>query len=80
MFDRHNEASASWPEDIRNDVIEECRNHGGVLHVYVDQTSDEGHVYVKCTSIASATATVNALHGRWFAGKCYRFVILIFSV
>ena len=69
MFDRHHEASASWPEDIRNDVIEECRNHGGVLHVYVDQTSDEGHVYVKCTSIASATATVNALHGRWFAGK-----------
>lgn len=69
MFDRHHEASASWPEDIRNDVIEECRNHGGVLHVYVDQTSDEGHVYVKCTSIASATATVNALHGRWFAGR-----------
>lgn len=26
-------------------------------------------MYVKCPSIAAAIAAVNALHGRWFAGK-----------
>lgn len=69
MFDPKTESNPTWADEIKNDVIEECRNHGGVLHVYVDQTADEGHVYVKCTSISSASATVNALHGRWFAGK-----------
>uniref|UniRef100_A0A2K6TEK3 RNA binding motif protein 39 n=1 Tax=Saimiri boliviensis boliviensis TaxID=39432 RepID=A0A2K6TEK3_SAIBB len=29
----------------------------------------QGNVYVKCPSIAAAIAAVNALHGRWFAGK-----------
>lgn len=28
----------------------------------------QGNVYVKCPSIPAAMATVNALHGRWFAG------------
>lgn len=69
MFDPSSETNPEWPSEIKNDVIEECRKHGGVLHVYVDQSSQEGHVYVKCASISSATATVNALHGRWFAGR-----------
>lgn len=69
MFDPKSESNPSWPDEIKNDVIEECRNHGGVLHVYLDQNSEEGHVYVKCTSISSASSTVNALHGRWFAGR-----------
>ncbi|KAL3185110.1 hypothetical protein MRX96_030990 [Rhipicephalus microplus] len=33
------------------------------------RASPEGHVYVKCPTIASAVASVNALHGRWFAGR-----------
>lgn len=55
--------------EIRDDVIEECNKHGGVLHVYVDKASPQGNVYVKCPSIATAVAAVNSLHGRWFAGK-----------
>ena len=55
--------------EIRDDVIEECNKHGGVLHIYVDKASAQGNVYVKCPSIASAVASVSALHGRWFAGK-----------
>lgn len=68
MFDPRTEANPNWPEEIKNDVIEECRKHGGIVHIYVDPTSNEGHVYVKCASISSAAASVNALHGRWFAG------------
>ncbi|KAH7948618.1 hypothetical protein HPB51_028453 [Rhipicephalus microplus] len=67
MFDPLTETNPSWDEEIRRDVIEECRKHGGALHVYVDRASPEGHVYVKCPTIASAVASVNALHGRWFA-------------
>ena len=47
----------------------ECRKHGAVVHVFVDRQSAQGNVYVKCASIATAVASVTALHGRWFAGE-----------
>jgi len=69
MFDPATETQPQWDWEIRDDVIEECNKHGGVLHIYVDPRSPQGYVYVKCPSIAAAVASVNALHGRWFAGK-----------
>lgn len=59
-------------QEIRDDVIEECNKHGGVLHIYVDPRSPQGYVYVKCPSISAAVASVNALHGRWFAGLKFK--------
>lgn len=69
MFDPATETSPNWEEEIQDDVIDECNKHGGVLHVYVDVASPDGKVYVKCPSIATAVLAVNALHGRWFAGR-----------
>lgn len=69
MFSPSNEAPPGWEQDILHDVIEECNKHGGVVHIYVDQNSAEGNVYVKCPTIPAAMAAVNALHGRFFAGK-----------
>ncbi|GLG96586.1 Heterogeneous nuclear ribonucleoprotein A1, A2/B1 homolog [Gryllus bimaculatus] len=69
MFDPTAETNPNWDIEIRDDVIEECNKHGGVLHVYVDKASQQGNVYVKCPSIATAVAAVNSLHGRWFAGR-----------
>lgn len=69
MFDPVTETSMTWDREIMDDVIEECNKHGGVLHIYVDKASPTGNVYVKCPSIAAAAASVNALHGRYFAGK-----------
>ncbi|CAG9771168.1 unnamed protein product [Ceutorhynchus assimilis] len=69
MFDPATESNPIWDIEIRDDVIEECNKHGGVLHVYVDKGSPQGNVYVKCPSIATAVASVNSLHGRWFAGR-----------
>lgn len=69
MFEPATESNPTWDIEIRDDVIEECNKHGGVLHVYVDQGSPQGNVYVKCPSIATAVASVNSLHGRWFAGR-----------
>ncbi|NXD63657.1 RBM39 protein, partial [Eolophus roseicapillus] len=69
MFNPQTEEEAGWDTEIKDDVIEECNKHGGVIHIYVDKNSAQGNVYVKCPSIAAAIAAVNALHGRWFAGK-----------
>ncbi|KAG8179491.1 hypothetical protein JTE90_027203 [Oedothorax gibbosus] len=69
MFDPTKESAPNWEEDIKNDVVDECRNHGGALHVYVDKNSAEGNVYVKCPNLTVAAASVTALHGRYFAGR-----------
>lgn len=69
MFDPGIESKLNWDQEIRDDVIEECSKHGGVLHLYVDKASPQGNVYVKCPTIAAAVASVNSLHGRFFGGK-----------
>ncbi|KAM8863248.1 RNA-binding protein 39-like isoform 2-T2 [Spinachia spinachia] len=69
LFNPQAENDLTWAVEIQDDVIEECNKHGGIVHIYVDKNSAQGNVYVKCPSIPAAMATVNALHGRWFAGK-----------
>ncbi|XP_029911434.1 RNA-binding protein 39-like isoform X2 [Myripristis murdjan] len=69
LFNPQSENDPGWDSEIQDDVIEECNKHGGIVHIYVDKNSAQGNVYVKCPSIPAAMATVNALHGRWFAGK-----------
>lgn len=69
MFDPRTETNPAWDSEIRDDVIDECSKHGGVLHIFVDKASPTGNVYVKCPSITTAVLAVNALHGRWFAGR-----------
>ncbi|XP_074500113.1 RNA-binding protein 39b isoform X2 [Sebastes fasciatus] len=69
LFNPQSENDPTWAIEIQDDVIEECNKHGGIVHIYVDKNSAQGNVYVKCPSIPAAMATVNALHGRWFAGK-----------
>jgi len=70
MFNPAAEAgNPTWVQEIRDEVIEECNKYGGVVHIYVDEKSPDGNVYVKCSTIASAINTVNALHGRFFSGR-----------
>lgn len=68
MFDPASETEDGWDLDIREDVQEECSNHGAVLHVHVDKNS-LGHVYLKMDSVDAATKVANTLNGRFFAGK-----------
>ena len=77
MFDPATEISPNWDFEIRDDVIDECTRHGSVLHIYVDKMAPQGNVYVKCVSANAAVASVNSLHGRWFAGKVqsYNYVV-----
>ena len=55
MFDPVTEArqNPKWVQEIKDEVIEECNKYGGVVHIYVDEKSTDGNVYVKCSSIAS---------------------------
>ena len=69
MFDPARENEPGWADDVRDDVVEECSKNGGALHVYVDQASAQGNVYVKCPTVEVAYKSVNTLHGRWFSGK-----------
>ncbi|XP_043913918.1 RNA-binding protein 39-like isoform X2 [Protopterus annectens] len=69
MFNPQTDTDPNLEVEITEDVVEECNKHGGVVHVFVDRNSPTGNVYVKCPTIAAAMAAVNALHGRWFAGK-----------
>lgn len=69
MFDPSTETNVNWHLEVRDDVIEECNNYGGVCHIVVDKASPTGNVYVKCPTVQTAVAAVNALHGRYFAGK-----------
>lgn len=69
MFDPAGESEQGWDQEIRDDVIEECNKYGGVLHIFVDKVAPQGNVYVKCPTVSTAVSAVNALHGRWFAGK-----------
>ncbi|BFZ19551.1 hypothetical protein BsWGS_22590 [Bradybaena similaris] len=69
MFEPATETRPHWDQEVRDDVIDECNKHGGVLHIYVDKNSPQGNVYVKCPSISAAVASVSALHGRFYAGR-----------
>lgn len=54
MFNPAAEAgNPNWVQEIRDEVIEECNKYGGVVHLYVDEKSPDGNVYVKCATIAS---------------------------
>ena len=69
MFNPAAESNSDWDLEIRDDVIEECNKYGGIHHIYVDKTSPQGNIYAKCPNVQTAVSAVNALHGRWFAGK-----------
>uniref|UniRef100_A0A672ZGT6 RNA binding motif protein 39a n=1 Tax=Sphaeramia orbicularis TaxID=375764 RepID=A0A672ZGT6_9TELE len=68
MFQPTGNNIPGWEVDIQHDVIEECNKHGRIM-LSVSSASCQGNVYVKCPSIPAAMAAVNALHGRYFAGK-----------
>lgn len=38
MFNPQTE-EVGWDTEIKDDVIEECNKHGGVIHIYVDKNS-----------------------------------------
>lgn len=69
MFDPKGETDPYWAEEIRSDVIGECSQFGGVVHIHIDKGDPNGCVFLKAASTTVAQACVNSLQGRWFSGK-----------
>lgn len=63
------ETGQYWSEEIRSDVIGECLQFGGVVHIHIDKDDPNGYVYLKASTAPIAAACVNSLQGRWFSGK-----------
>lgn len=69
MFDPQTETGDHWDEEIREDVLEECSKHGQVEHIKVDKIRPGGMVFVRFSTILSASKSANSLNGRFFAGR-----------
>lgn len=41
----YSEEEAGWDTEIKDDVIEECNKHGGVIHIYVDKNSAQVRLF-----------------------------------
>lgn len=69
MFTLEEETDPNWDQEIKEDVMEECRKFGAIVHCYVDTKTTGGNVYLKFASVQSSVEAANNLNGRWFAGK-----------
>lgn len=69
MFDPATETELNWDQDVRDDVMDECRRFGTVENIYVEKNKPGGFVYVKFTDVAAAVKAGQSLNGRYFAGK-----------
>lgn len=54
----YRENDPGWDLEIKDDVIEECRKHGGIVHIYVDKNSSEVSDYLYTVTFAT---TFNAV-------------------
>eukprot|EP01117_Protostelium_nocturnum_P014094 TRINITY_DN5321_c0_g2_i1.p2 TRINITY_DN5321_c0_g2~~TRINITY_DN5321_c0_g2_i1.p2 ORF type:complete len:184 (-),score=82.78 TRINITY_DN5321_c0_g2_i1:153-704(-) len=68
MFDPAEESGEHWDDEIKEDVRSECSKYGSIIHIHVEKES-QGHVYIKFGSVPAAQNAINALNGRYFAGK-----------
>lgn len=74
MFDNDTpHEDGDWKLRIRNAILEKTsqtynRPHG-IVHIEIEENSNEGLVYLKCNSIQAATDAFNALHGWWCQKK-----------
>ncbi|KAJ3075103.1 hypothetical protein HDU98_009171 [Podochytrium sp. JEL0797] len=68
MFDPSQETEPNWDTEIRDDVKDECSKYGKIVHIAVDKNS-QGFIYLKFDAIPFAQLAINALNGRFFAGK-----------
>ena len=75
MFYR--ETDPYWSEEIRSDVIGECSQLGGVVHIHIDKEDPNGCVYLKAVNSSIANACVNSLQGRWFSGLVSVLTLLL---
>lgn len=68
MFSDEDKSEPEWAKELEEDVKEEAEKSGPVVHIHVEQDSP-GEIYLKFDTVQSATNAVQALGGRFFAGR-----------
>ncbi|KAG0264635.1 hypothetical protein DFQ27_001087 [Actinomortierella ambigua] len=68
MFSDEDKTDANWAPELAEDIKDEAQKSGQVVHIQIEEET-QGDVFLKFDSIASASAAVQALGGRFFAGK-----------
>jgi len=70
MHEGSEEKADAWVKQVENAVLEKCSKvDARILHLYVDKTSKEGCVYVKCDSLESAGKAFRSMYGNWFDSR-----------
>ena len=57
-----------WDRDIEDDVADESKKYGELVHIFVDKHS-AGHVYMMFKETEQGQKAVTDLHGRYFARR-----------
>lgn len=60
---------ASFFQELKEDVEEECGRHGKIMNVFIDKRGPGGNVYAKCANVEDAKRCVGVMHGRYFSGR-----------
>jgi len=66
MFDRDEEEDEGWPEEIKEEFIDECGKYGKILSVLVMSNDPGGKIYATFETVDGAKACAEALAGRFF--------------
>lgn len=66
MFDKDEEDEEGWPDDIKEEFIEECSKHGKILSVLVMSNDPGGKIYATFQTVDGARACAESLAGRFF--------------
>ena len=66
MFDKDEEDEEGWPDDIKEEFIEECSKHGKILSVLVMSNDSGGKIYATFEAVDGARACAESLAGRFF--------------
>ncbi|XP_076310048.1 inner nuclear membrane protein Man1-like [Tachypleus tridentatus] len=69
MFDPEVEYGDDWHVRIEDAILEKCEGNSGIVHMYVDKSSKEGCVFLKCNTLQTVREAYSSLHGWWFDGK-----------
>jgi len=70
MHEGSEEKGVAWEKRVENAILEKCSEVGAeILHLYVDKSSKEGCVYVKCSSLESAGKAFRNMYGNWFDSR-----------
>lgn len=66
MFNKDEETEEGWPQEIKEEFIDECSKHGKILSVVVMSNDPGGKIYATFETIDGARACAESLAGRFF--------------